>query len=74
MATSVQVVPVGPSVNEYAETVQKKLLAAGYQAEVDTDPGDTLSKNIRNVQLAQFNFILGKWVLCLPIYLNMKTL
>jgi len=54
------IVPVGPSVNDYAEEVQKKLHASGYQAEVDLDAGDTLNKKIRNAQLAQFNFILGK--------------
>jgi threonyl-tRNA synthetase len=54
----VQIVPVGPSINEYAGTVQKKLFEAGYQVELDTDPGDTLNKKIRNAQLSQFNFIL----------------
>ncbi|ODM98921.1 Threonine--tRNA ligase, cytoplasmic, partial [Orchesella cincta] len=54
----VMVVPVGPSLNEYAEQVQKKLFDEGFQAEVDTDPGDTMNKKIRNGQLAQFNFIL----------------
>ena len=54
------IVPVGPSVNEYGGSVQKQLQAAGYQVELDTDPGDTLNKKIRNAQLSQFNFILGK--------------
>lgn len=54
------VVPVGPSIDAYAHEVRDKLFAAGYMTEVDTDPGDTLNKKIRNAQLAQFNFILGK--------------
>lgn len=53
------VVPVGPSLNDYAEEVQKKLHDLGFQAEVDMDTGDTMNKKIRNAQLAQFNFILG---------------
>ena len=28
--------------------------------EANYDPGETLNKKIRNAQLAQFNFILGK--------------
>lgn len=55
----VMVVPVGPNFDRYAEDVQKKLYEAGFMSEVDTDPGDTLNKKIRNAQLAQFNFILG---------------
>ena len=27
--------------------------------DVETDPGNTLNKKIRNAQLAQYNFILG---------------
>jgi len=54
----VMVVPVGPSLNEYAEQVQKSLFDEGFQADVDTDTGDTMNKKIRNAQLAQFNFIL----------------
>lgn len=29
-------------------------------ADIDLDPGCTLNKKIRNAQLAQYNFILGK--------------
>ena len=54
------VIPVGPTYDEYAQHVQKKLHEAGFMAEVDTDAGDTMNKKIRNAQLAQFNFILGK--------------
>ncbi|XP_014222509.1 threonine--tRNA ligase, cytoplasmic isoform X2 [Trichogramma pretiosum] len=54
----VMVVPVGPSIDEYAEEVRKRIYEAGFMAEVDTDHGDTLNKKIRNAQLDQFNFIL----------------
>lgn len=54
------IVPVGPSLNDYAQEIYTKLYDAGFQVEVDVDPGDTLNKKIRNAQLAQFNFILGK--------------
>ncbi|XP_045537656.1 threonine--tRNA ligase 1, cytoplasmic [Papilio machaon] len=52
------VVPVGPSLDQYATTVNEKLFANGFMSEVDTDPGDTLNKKVRNAQLAQFNYIL----------------
>jgi threonyl-tRNA synthetase len=53
------VIPVGPSLNDYAQEIQKKFFDAGFQAEVDLDQGDSFNKKIRNAQLAQFNFILG---------------
>ena len=31
----------------------------GFMSEVDTAPGDTMNKKIRNAQLDQFNYILG---------------
>ena len=40
--------------------VQKKLWDAGFQVESDLAAGDTMNKKIRNAQLNQFNFILGK--------------
>jgi len=52
------IVPVKPAINQYAEDVRKTLFDAGYQVEIDMDPGDTFNKKIRNAQLAQFNFIL----------------
>lgn len=55
------VIPVGPNFDDYAQEVQKKVYEAGFMAEVDTDPGDTLNKKVRNAQLAQFNFILGRF-------------
>lgn len=54
----VMVVPVGPSVDEYANEVSDRLHKAGFMSESDTDAGDTMNKKIRNAQLAQFNFIL----------------
>lgn len=38
--------------------MQKQLHDAGFQAEYDVDPGDTMNKKIRNAQLEQYNFIL----------------
>jgi len=54
------VIPVTPTVNEYANKIKDLIYAAGYQAEGDVEGGDTFNKKIRNAQLAQFNFILGK--------------
>lgn len=31
---------------------------AGFEAEIESDPGLTINKKVRNAQLAQFNFIL----------------
>ncbi|KAL4705634.1 hypothetical protein ACJJTC_002020 [Scirpophaga incertulas] len=52
------VVPIGPAFDDYAVQVNKQLFEAGFMSEVDTDPGDTLNKKVRNAQLAQFNYIL----------------
>ena len=54
------VIPIAPPLDEYANEVRDKLHAAGYMADVDTDSGTTLNKKVRNAQLAQYNFILGK--------------
>lgn len=54
------VIPIVSSLDEYAISLKDKLHAAGYCAEVDIDAGNTLNKKVRNAQLAQFNFILGK--------------
>lgn len=48
--------------DEYAYQVRDKLHEAGFMVDVDTDPSDTLNKRVRNAQLAQFNFILGKFI------------
>lgn len=42
--------------------VQSEFHNAGLKTDVDLDPGCTLNKKIRNAQLAQYNFILGKQV------------
>lgn len=52
------VVPVGPSLNDYAKSIAQKLYEIGYMAESDTDDGDTMNKKIRNAQLGHYNFIL----------------
>lgn len=54
----VMVIPVGPTYDEYAGEIKQQLFQAGFMSEVDSDPGDTMNKKIRNAQLAQFNFIL----------------
>lgn len=48
--------------NFYVSLLQVKdqLYSAGFMCDVDVDPGDTMNKKIRNAQLAQYNFILGK--------------
>ena len=56
----VMVIPVSTPFEEYATLVKNKLHESGFMAEVDLSPGDTMNKKIRNAQLAQFNFILGK--------------
>lgn len=40
--------------------VKQQFHDVGFMADVDVDPGCTLNKKIRNAQLAQYNFILGK--------------
>nr|XP_006811408.1 PREDICTED: threonine--tRNA ligase, cytoplasmic-like [Saccoglossus kowalevskii] len=52
------VVPVGPTVHDFAEEVKDEIYKAGFLCDVDVDPGDTMNKKIRNAQLAQYNFIL----------------
>lgn len=40
--------------------VCKQFTEAGFMADSDLDSGCLLNKKIRNAQLAQYNFILGK--------------
>ncbi|XP_026875880.2 threonine--tRNA ligase 1, cytoplasmic isoform X2 [Electrophorus electricus] len=54
----VMVVPVNPSLEEYASKVCKQFVEAGFMADVDLDASCLLNKKIRNAQLAQYNFIL----------------
>lgn len=56
--TQVMVVPVGPSLNDYASSVRDQLRVAGYRADADLDDGCTMNKKIRNAQLGLYNFIL----------------
>ena len=58
------VVPVGPSLNQYAQEIRDSLKTNGYCADVDTDDGNSFNKKVRNAQLAQYNFIFGKYVKC----------
>ncbi|VDO24679.1 unnamed protein product [Haemonchus placei] len=53
-----KVITVHESVNPYARQVKEKLYNAGFEVEFDEGCSDTLNKQIRNAQLAQFNFIL----------------
>jgi threonyl-tRNA synthetase len=45
--------------NEYASEVQQLLWNAGLYADVDNGP-ETFKKKIRNGEVAQYNFLLGK--------------
>uniref|UniRef100_A0AAR2JKK2 threonine--tRNA ligase n=1 Tax=Pygocentrus nattereri TaxID=42514 RepID=A0AAR2JKK2_PYGNA len=54
----VMLVPVNPSLEEYAKKVCKQFVEAGFMADADLDSGCLLNKKIRNAQLAQYNFIL----------------
>ncbi|KAE9547796.1 hypothetical protein FO519_008991 [Halicephalobus sp. NKZ332] len=53
-----KVITVHESVNEYAEKVHRRIFEAGFEVEYGKNCSDTLKKQIRNAQLAQFNFIL----------------
>ena len=55
------VVPVGPPFNAYAQEVRDRLRSSGFCADVDVDDGNTMNKKVRNAQLAQYNFIMGKF-------------
>merc|ERR1719334_2034914 len=51
------VVPVGPSLNQYAQEIRDSLKTNGFCADCDTDDGNSFNKKVRNAQLAQYNFI-----------------
>lgn len=42
--------------------VCKRFVESGFMADADLDSGCLLNKKIRNAQLSQYNFILGKKV------------
>uniref|UniRef100_A0A8C1YBE9 threonine--tRNA ligase n=1 Tax=Cyprinus carpio TaxID=7962 RepID=A0A8C1YBE9_CYPCA len=54
----VMLVPVNPSLEDYATQVCKRFVEAGFMADADLDSSCLLNKKIRNAQLAQYNFIL----------------
>ncbi|XP_055087352.1 threonine--tRNA ligase 1, cytoplasmic [Periophthalmus magnuspinnatus] len=54
----VMLVPVNPSLEDYAKRVCKQFTYAGFNADADLDSSCLLNKKIRNAQLAQYNFIL----------------
>lgn len=56
----VLVIPVMPTVNDYVEEVQQLLRAQKMHADIDIS-GNTMKKKIVIGQLAQYNFIFGKF-------------
>ena len=58
----VLIIPVMPTVNGYAEEVQRLLKAQKMNVDIDLS-GNTLQKKIRTGQLQQYNFIFGKPIL-----------
>ncbi|XP_064870046.1 threonine--tRNA ligase 1, cytoplasmic-like, partial [Oncorhynchus nerka] len=52
------VVPVGPTLDDYAQKIRDDFHRGGLMTDVDCDASCTLNKKIRNAQLAQYNFIL----------------
>lgn len=52
--------PVVSAIDGYGQEVKERLHDAGFMADIDMDPGRTLNKKIRNGQLQQYNFILGR--------------
>jgi threonyl-tRNA synthetase len=55
--------------NAYAEEVGQYLSDMGLYVDVDTSP-ETLGKKIRNGEIAQYNFILGKCIVLLFVALG----
>jgi threonyl-tRNA synthetase len=47
--------------NEYANKIRQELRSNGYMCDSDTDDSNTMNKKVRNAQLAQYNFIFGKF-------------
>ena len=56
----VLVIPVMPTVNDYVEEVQHLLRAQKLHADIDIS-GNTMKKKILTGQLAQYNFIFGRF-------------
>ena len=57
----VMIVPVAGPFNEYANKVRQDLRSLGYMCDTDVDDSNTMNKKVRNAQLAQYNFIFGKF-------------
>ncbi|XP_023216068.1 threonine--tRNA ligase, cytoplasmic-like [Centruroides sculpturatus] len=51
------VLSVSSLFDDYAQQVRDEIFKAGFQCDIELDPGLTLNKKIRNAQLAQYNFI-----------------
>ena len=56
------VVPVGLPFNSYAKEVSDMMRSRGFCVDADTDDGNTMNKKVRNAQIAQYNFIFGKFL------------
>ncbi|XP_069505830.1 threonine--tRNA ligase, mitochondrial isoform X2 [Ambystoma mexicanum] len=52
------VIPVGPSVEDYAYQVHRSVCEGGFTVDIDAGTGTTFNRKIRNAQLAQYNFLL----------------
>ncbi|KAK3097471.1 hypothetical protein FSP39_009935 [Pinctada imbricata] len=52
------VIPVAPPFQGYAQQVRDQIYDAGFVCDMVIDQGNTFNKDIRNAQLAQYNFIL----------------
>lgn len=55
------IVPVMPAVNDYVEELQRILNGDKLNVDIDIS-GNTMQKKIRTGQLAQYNFIFGKFL------------
>lgn len=56
----VSIIPVAAAFNEYAQKICRLLVENGIYADADLSDS-TLNKKIRNSELAQYNFIFGKF-------------
>ena len=54
----VMILAVSAKFDNYAEKVRCRLHDAGFEVDLERDPGLTLNKKIRTAQLDQYNFIL----------------
>lgn len=51
------VLSVSSTFDDYAQKVRDDIFSAGFNCDLELDPGQTMNKKIRNAQLAQYNFI-----------------